>query len=102
MGLTLVLEAYDIIIHSLYNYVKYNNLSIYKFRPSFLWHVSMLYTFSYTLVAHTTVQLKIIQYKIYSCKHDWNSYKQQPIACKLHSDWLQTTRFLIVKWVVTI
>ncbi len=35
MGLTLVLEAHNIIIHSLCRYIKYNNLSIYKFRPSF-------------------------------------------------------------------
>jgi hypothetical protein len=35
MGLTLVLEAHNIIIHSLCRYIKYNNLSMYKFRPSF-------------------------------------------------------------------
>jgi hypothetical protein len=48
MGLTLVLEAHNIIIHSLCKYIKYNNLSMYKFRLSFLWHVSILYTFSCT------------------------------------------------------
>jgi len=36
MGLTLVLEAHNFIIHSLCRYIKYNNLSMYKFRPSFL------------------------------------------------------------------
>jgi hypothetical protein len=48
MGLTLILKAHNIIIHSLCRYIKYNNLSMYKFRPFFLWHVSMLYTFSST------------------------------------------------------
>jgi len=48
MGLTLVLEAHNIITYSLCRYIKYNNLSMYKFRPSFLWHMSMLYTFSCT------------------------------------------------------
>jgi hypothetical protein len=48
MGLTLVLEAHNIIIHNVCRYIKYNNLNMYKFRPSFLWHVSMLYTFSCT------------------------------------------------------
>ncbi len=28
--------------------MKYSNLSIYKFKALFLWHVSMLYTFSCT------------------------------------------------------
>jgi len=36
MGLTLVLKAQNIIIHNLYRYIKYNNLSMYKFRPLFL------------------------------------------------------------------
>jgi len=35
MGLTLVLKADNIIIHSLCKYIKYNNLSMYKFRPLF-------------------------------------------------------------------
>jgi hypothetical protein len=48
MGLTLIVEAHNIIIHNLCRYIKYNNLSMYKFRSSFLWHVSMLYTFSCT------------------------------------------------------
>jgi hypothetical protein len=86
MGLTLVLKTHNIIIHSLCRYIKYNNLSMYKFRVLVLWHVSMLYTFSCTLVAHTTVWLKIIQYQIYSCKHDQDSCKWQPIACQLHND----------------
>jgi hypothetical protein len=47
---------------------------MYKFKPLFLWHVSMLYTFSCMLVAQTTS--KIIQYQIYSCKHDQDSYKR--------------------------
>jgi hypothetical protein len=54
---------------------------MYKFRPSILWQVSMLYTFNYMLVAHTIVWLKIIQYQIYSCKHDQDSYKWQLVAC---------------------
>jgi hypothetical protein len=69
---------------------------MYKFRPLFLWHVSMLYTFSCMLVAHTTIWPKIIQYQICSCKHDQDSYKRQLVACQLHSDWLQMTRFLVV------
>jgi hypothetical protein len=81
MGLTLVLEAHNIIIHNLCKYIKYNNSSMYKFKRSFLWHMSMLYTFNCTLVAHTTVWLKIIQYQIYSCKHDWDNYKRQLVAC---------------------
>jgi phage antirepressor YoqD-like protein len=48
MGLTLVLEAHNIIIHSLCKYIKYNHINMYKFRPSFLWHMSMLYTFNCT------------------------------------------------------
>jgi hypothetical protein len=48
MGFTLVLEAHNIIMHNLCRYIKYNNLSMYKFKPSFLLHVSMLYTFSCT------------------------------------------------------
>jgi hypothetical protein len=48
MGLILVLEVHNIIIHSLCKYIKYSNLSMYKFKPLFLWHVSMLYTFSCT------------------------------------------------------
>jgi hypothetical protein len=48
MGLTIILKEHNIIIHSLCRYVKYNNLNMYKFRPSFLWQVSMLYTFSCT------------------------------------------------------
>jgi hypothetical protein len=40
--------THNIIIHGLHRYIKYNNLSMYKFRPLFLWHVSMLYTFSCT------------------------------------------------------
>jgi hypothetical protein len=86
MGLTLVLEAHNIIIHNLCRYIKSNNLNMYKFMPSFLWYVSMLYTFSCTLVAHTTVRLKIIQYQIYSSKWQLVAY----------SDWLQTTRLLVV------
>jgi hypothetical protein len=69
---------------------------MYKFRPLFLWHVSVLYTFSCMLVAHTTVWPKKIQYQICGCKHDQDSYKRQPVACQLHSDWLQMTRFLVV------
>jgi hypothetical protein len=34
MGLTLVLKAHNIIIHSLCRYIKYNNLNVYKFKPS--------------------------------------------------------------------
>jgi hypothetical protein len=44
--------------HNLCRYIKYNNLSMYKFRLLFLWHMSMLYTFSCMLVAHTTVEPK--------------------------------------------
>jgi hypothetical protein len=36
MGLTLVLKAHNIIMHSLCKYIKYNNLSMYKFMPLFL------------------------------------------------------------------
>jgi len=43
MGLTLVLKVHNIIIYSLCKYIKYSNLNMYKFRPLFLWHVSMLY-----------------------------------------------------------
>ncbi len=53
----------------------------------------MLYIFSCMLVAHTILWLKIIQYQIYSYKHDRDSCKKQLVACQLHSDWLQTTRF---------
>jgi hypothetical protein len=35
-----------------------------------------------------------------SCKHDQDSYKRQPIACQLHSDWLQTIGFLVVHPIV--
>jgi len=63
--------------------------------PLFLWHVSMLYTFSCMLVAHTTVWPK--NYTIPNLyKHDQNSYKREPVACQLHSDWLHMTRFLVV------
>jgi hypothetical protein len=55
MGLILVLEVHNIIMYNLCTYIKYSNLSMYKFKPLFLWHVSMLYIFSYMLVAHTTV-----------------------------------------------
>jgi hypothetical protein len=55
MGLTLVLEVHNIIIYNLCAYIKYINLNKYNFRPLILWHVSMLYTFSSMLVAHTTV-----------------------------------------------
>jgi hypothetical protein len=96
MGLILVLKVDNIIIHSLCKYIKYNNLSMYKFRPSFLWHMFMLYTFSCMLVAHTIVWLKMIQYQIYCCKHDRDSCKRQLVACQLHSDWLRTTWFLVV------
>jgi hypothetical protein len=48
MNLTLVLEVHNIIIHNLCRYIKYININMYKFRPLFLWHVSMLYTFSCT------------------------------------------------------
>jgi hypothetical protein len=47
MGLTLVVKEHNIIIHTLCRYIEYNNLGMYKFRPSFLWHISMLYIFSY-------------------------------------------------------
>jgi hypothetical protein len=39
---------------------------------------------------------KLYNTKFCSCKHDQDSYKRQPIACQLHSDWLQMTRFLVV------
>jgi hypothetical protein len=55
MGLTLVLEVHNIIIYNLCRYIKYGNLSMYTFRPLFVWHVSMLYTFSCMLIAHTIV-----------------------------------------------
>jgi hypothetical protein len=55
MGLTLVLEVHNIIVYNLCRYNKYNDLSMYKFKPLFLWHVSMLYKFGCMLVAHTTV-----------------------------------------------
>jgi hypothetical protein len=62
MGLTLVLKAHILVYITYVDILNINNLSMYKFRPSFLWQVSMLYTFSCMLVAHTTVWLKIIQY----------------------------------------
>jgi hypothetical protein len=40
---------------------------------------------------------KIIQYQICSCKYDQDSCKRQLVACQLHSDWLQMTRFLVVE-----
>jgi hypothetical protein len=55
MGLTLVLEVHNTIIYSLCKYIKYNNLGMYKFKSLFLWHMSMLYTFSCMLIAHITV-----------------------------------------------
>ncbi len=59
MGLTLVLKVHNTIIYNLCRYIKYNNLSMYKFRPLFLWHVSMLYTFSCMLVAHNRIAQKL-------------------------------------------
>jgi hypothetical protein len=55
MGLTLILKVHNTIIYNLCRYIKYSNLNMYKFRPLFLLHVSMLYTFSYMLVAHITI-----------------------------------------------
>jgi hypothetical protein len=55
MGLTLVLEVHSIIIYSLCTYIQYNNLSMYKFRPLFLWHVSMLYTFNCMPIAYDKI-----------------------------------------------
>ncbi len=65
MGLTLILEVHNIIIYNLCRYIEYNNLSIYKLMPLFLWHVSMLYTFSYMLIAHTTM---LVAQKLYNTK----------------------------------
>jgi hypothetical protein len=57
MGLTLVLKAHILV------YITYVDiLSIIIEVCISLWQVSMLYTFSCMLVAHTTVWLKIIQY----------------------------------------
>jgi len=41
MGLTLVLEVNNIIIYNFCKYIKYNNLSMYKFKTLFLCHVSI-------------------------------------------------------------
>jgi hypothetical protein len=70
MGLTLVLKAHNIIIHNLCKYIKYNNLNMYKFRPSLLWHMFVLYTFSCKLVAHTIIWLKDYTIPNYSWQHD--------------------------------
>jgi hypothetical protein len=39
---------------------------------------------------------KLYNTKFCSCKHDQDSYKRQLVACQLHSDWLQMTKFLVV------
>jgi hypothetical protein len=98
MGLTLVLEVHTNIIYSLCTYIQYSNLSMYKFRPLFLWHVFMLYTFRCMLVHTQPYCPKIIQYQICSCKHDQDSCKWQLVACQLHNDWLQMIRFLVMKY----
>jgi hypothetical protein len=62
-SLTSVLKVHNIIIHSLCRYIKYINLSMYKFKPLFLWHMSMLYTFNCTLVTHNNMAQKLYNIK---------------------------------------
>ncbi len=62
---------------------------MYKFRPLFLWHVSMLYTFSCT---HNCMAQKLYNTKFVAA----NMIEIIANDSQLHSDWLQTTWFLVV------
>jgi hypothetical protein len=73
MGLTLVLEVHNIIIHSLCKYIMYNNLNMYKLGHYF-YDTCPCCTHLVARRLHTqSYGPKIIQYQI--C-----SYKQQPVA----------------------
>jgi hypothetical protein len=46
---------------------------------------------------HNRMAEKLYNTKFMVANMTENSCKRQPIACQLHSDWLQMTRFLVVK-----